>query len=82
MHKRFIVYRLFLEKYRDVLELENINKLEALSAAETLRFNGDSTAILLMSGLSFSEKIRYYFHSSALLYWIRIQLFSLLSGRS
>ena len=82
MHKRFIVYRLFLEKYRDVLELENINKLEALSAAETLRFNGDSIAILLMSGLSFSEKIRYYFHSSALLYWIRIQLFSLLSGRS
>jgi len=82
MHKRFIVYRLFLEKYRNVLNQENIDKLEALSAAETLRFNGDSTAILLISGLSFSEKIRYYFHSRVFLYWVRIQLFSFLSGRS
>lgn len=82
MHKRFIVYALFLEKYRAILDQKDILKLEALSAAETLRYNGNSLSILLMSGLSFSEKIRYFFHSKTLLYWIRIQLFSLLSGRS
>jgi len=82
MHKRFIVYSLFLERYRNQLKSKEIDKLEALSAAETLRYNGDSLSILLMSELSFSEKIRYFFHSKAILYWLRIQLFSLLSGRS
>lgn len=81
MHKRFIVFGLFLEKYRSRLNDENIRKLEALSAAEILRYNNNSLSILLMSGLSLSEKLRCFFHSKAFLYWIRIQLFSLLSGR-
>jgi glycosyltransferase involved in cell wall biosynthesis len=82
MHKRFIVFGLFLEKYRSRLNDENIRKLESLSAAEILRYNNNSLSILLMSGLSLSEKLRCFFHSKAFLYWIRIQLFSLLSGRS
>ena len=81
MHNRFIVYSVFLEKYRKKLDKKAIKELETLAAAETLRYHGDWLSILLMKGLSLADRARFIMHSNAFFYWIRIQLFALLSGR-
>lgn len=82
MHKRFIVYSIFLEKFRNNLNELQIKKLSALSVAETLRFNNQWFLLFFLKGLSISDKIRYIFHSNRLLYWIRMQMFSFFSGRT
>jgi glycosyltransferase involved in cell wall biosynthesis len=81
MHHRFIVYSVFLEKYRGLLDDKEISELEVLSSAESLRYRGNWLSILLMNELKFSDKARMIMHSNKIFYWIRIQLFSLLSGR-
>jgi len=81
MHVRFIVYGHFLERYREKLSTASILSLSAQAAAETLRYQGASLAIIFMGGLSLADKARFLMHSSAFLYWLRIQLFSLFSGR-
>lgn len=81
LHKRLIVYGVFLERYRSELSGEAVEHLSRLAAVETLRYNQSSLSILLMGGLSLSEKARSIFHSNVFLYWIRIKLFSLFSGR-
>jgi glycosyltransferase involved in cell wall biosynthesis len=82
MHKRFIVYGLFLEKFRTRLNEEQKAQLAPMSAAETLRYQNDWLSLLFMSGLSFSEKARFIFHSTSFFYWLRQRLFSFFSGRS
>ncbi len=81
MHKRFVVYSLFLEKYKKILSAESIKKISALCSAENYRFKGNNLAILFLPNLCFREKIRFIFHSNKFFYWIRIQLFSFFSGR-
>lgn len=81
MHVRFIVYSVFLERYREQLSEASVDVLSAQAAAETLRYNGDSLAILLMRGLGLSNRARFFMHSGSFLYWVRIRLFALLSGR-
>lgn len=81
IHSRFLVYSLFLEKYRDKLNKKEIAMLENLSVAETLRYNKSTLSILFFTNLPFKEKARFIFHSNALLYWLRIRLFSFFSGR-
>ena len=82
MHKRFIVYGFFLEKYRERLTEEQRAYLAAMSAAETLRYQNNWVSICLMSGISLSEKARFIFHSTPFFYWFRQRLFSFFSGRS
>ncbi|RAH38224.1 glycosyltransferase [Halomonas sp. SL1] len=81
MHRRFIVYSVFLERYRKILSRSSINTLSAKAAAETHRFNGDIIPLLFMSGLGVSDRARFVMHANSFLYWMRIKLFSLLSGR-
>ena len=80
MHKRFIVYGLFLEKFKKIISNDKITELRTLNRAEKLRFRGKWFDVLLLFKLSFKNKIRFIFHSNKFLYWIRIKLFSLFSG--
>lgn len=81
MHKRFIVYREFLEKHEGQIQDHASKELKLMAKAEELRFRRKPFKILMLRGLTSGEKVRFIFHSNALLYWIRIQLFGLLSGR-
>jgi len=80
MHKRFIVYKVFLDKNKELLNQDSIEKLKSLSLAEDLRYRQKSLSILLVNNLSFSEKLRFFFYSNRLLYIIRKKMFSLFSG--
>lgn len=81
MHVRYVVYGFFLERYRGMLRKEEEDKLAALSAAETLRYQRDTFSLLCMSGLSLVERARFAFYSKAFLYWIRLRFFGFFSGR-
>ena len=81
MHKRFIVYGAFLERYRHALNKSQKSYLAAMSSAETLRYQNNWLPIIFVSNISLSEKLRFIFYSTPVLYWIRIQCFSLFSGR-
>jgi len=81
LHKRFIVYGIFLEKYRSDLSAEQQCRLASLAAAETLRYSGSTLSILCMGNLSLADKARFLFYSTAFLYWFRIRFFSFFSGR-
>ena len=80
MHKRFIVYKLFLSKYKEILSKEDINRLSSLSMAEDLRYKRKTFSIILIKNLTFSEKMRFIFYSNRALYSLRKRLFSLFSG--
>ena len=81
IHKRHIAYAVFLERYREQLTVDEKSELLALSSLEFLRFNGDILAILLMSGITFSQRISAVFNSNNVLYKIKNILYSFLSGR-
>ena len=80
MHNRFIVYKIFLDKYRKILNQNSIDKLKALSLAEDLRYNEKSLSILFINNLNLTEKIRFIFYSNRFLYLIRKKMFSFFSG--
>ncbi len=80
MHKRFIVYSVFLERYRNILKSDNIEYLSYMYAAETLRYSNNTLAILLLKKISISEKLRFFAYSSKLLYNIKTIFFNLLSS--
>jgi len=80
MHKRFIVYKLFLDKYSDEIDQQSKYQLRALDKAETLRYNNKWIPIIFMQKLSFVQKIRFIMYSNTFFYSIRIKLFSLFSG--
>ena len=80
MHKRFIVYKIFLDKNKELLNQDSIKRLTSLSLAEDLRYKQKSLSILLVNNLNFSEKLRFFFYSNRLLYIIRKKMFSLFSG--
>jgi len=82
MHKRFLVYKKFLEKYYIELNDQQRLNLTTLAKAEELRYQNKTLSILFLKNLNFGEKARFVFHSTAFLYWLRIQLFSVLSGRT
>jgi glycosyltransferase involved in cell wall biosynthesis len=81
MHKRFIVYRVFLDRYRDKLNENQILELSDQAKAEDLRYNNKWLSILGLKNLRFKEKIRFLMHSNSFFYMIRIKLFSFFSGR-
>ena len=80
MNKRFIVYKVFLDKNKHVLSKESIERLQSLSKSEDLRYNQKSLSILFLKNLTLTEKIRFIVYSNKYLYSIRSKLFSLFSG--
>ena len=80
MHSRFIVYKLFLDKYHNQLNQESQFQLMALDKAETLRYNNRWIPIMFIKKLSFVQKIRFIMYSNSFFYNIRINFFSLFSG--
>lgn len=80
MHKRFIVYSVFLEKYREILEPEIVEYLSYMYAGETLRYNENTLAILLLKKISLSEKLRYILYSNKFLYNIRTKFYRFFSS--
>lgn len=80
MHKRFVVYKTYLDIYKEILTSKSINKLKNLELAEDLRYNNKTISILFVNNLSLTEKLRFFFHSNKYLYGIRRKLFSLFSG--
>ena len=80
MHRRFIVYRLFLDKYYNQLDQKSQTQLKALDKAETLRYNNKWAPIMFIKKLSFVQKARFIMYSNSFFYNIRIKFFSLFSG--
>jgi len=80
MHKRFAVFKLFLNKYQKNLSEPDIFFLKKMSKAEQFRYNNQTWKLLFFTGLPFRDKIRFIFHSNKILYSIRINFFSLFSG--
>ena len=80
MHKRFIVYKTYLDTYRGILSSKSVDKLKSLGLAEDLRYNNKTISILFVNNLSLTEKIRFFFYSNKFLYRIRQKLFSFFSG--
>jgi len=81
MHKRFIVYKLFLDRYQNSLDLKGQLRLKALNKAESLRYNNKWIKILLLNNLSFVQKMRFVMYSNSFFYTLRMSCFSLFSGR-
>jgi glycosyltransferase involved in cell wall biosynthesis len=81
IHKREIAYGVFLEKYRNKLSVEKINYLSNKNCLENLRYNKNTWAIIFMKNLRYSDKLRGIFYSSEFLYFIRVRLNFLFSGR-
>jgi len=80
MHKRLIVFKLFLYKYKETLSHANKYLLDKMAFAEDLRYRNKTFSLLLMQGISIKEKIRFIFHSNSILYFIRLRFFSFFSG--
>jgi len=78
LHRRFIAYSVFLEKYRTDLNEKNINSLEALVAAENLRYQNNTVSILLMSNVPFKKRARMVLYSNRFLFWIYNRFFTFL----
>ena len=80
MNKRFIVYKIFLDKNKHMLSKESVKRLQSLSKSEDLRYTQKSLSILFLNNLTLNEKIRFIVYSNKYLYSIRSKLFSLFSG--
>lgn len=80
MHKRFIVYKTYLDTYRKISSNKSVDKLKSLALAEDLRYKNKTISILFVNNLSLTEKIRFIFYSNKFLYRIRQKLFSFFSG--
>lgn len=80
IHKRSIVYSVFLEKYRKSLPIIKTEELENLSTLENLRFKSNSLSIIFMSGPSLSEKLRALTYSKALFYILYMKLYRYIAG--
>lgn len=79
-HRRYIVYSIFLNKYRHILSSYKINRLISLAKAEDLRYKRRWFSILFIKNITINEKLRFIMHSNSFFYWLRIKLFSLFSG--
>ena len=80
MHRRFIVYQVFLDRHKDRLNKKQILELSAQAKAEDLRYDNKWLSIIFLKNLRFKEKIRFLMHSHSFFYMIRIKLFSFFSG--
>ena len=80
MHRRFIVYKVFLDKYCDQLDHKSQSKLRALNKAEVLRYSNRWIPIIFIKKLSFVQKARFIMYSNSFFYSIRIKFFSFFSG--
>ena len=80
MHERFVVFKLFLNKYRSVLNSNDKYFLDRMAFAEELRYNKKTLHLLFMRGIKIKDKIRFIFHSNSILYFIRLRFFSFFSG--
>ena len=80
MHKRFMVFKLFYDKFKSDIGESKKKKILALIEAEKSRYNNKSWKILFIKNLSIKNKIRFLFHSNKFLYSIRISFFRFFSG--
>ncbi len=74
-------YKLFLEKYKNVLDLENLNYLDGKIKAEGLRKEGRIWSLLFLGGVSLKDRLANISFSSELTYKVRVVLEKYLSGR-
>ncbi len=70
VHKRSIVYGVFLEKYRSSLSSENINRLARQASLEQLRWDGSVFSIVFLKKVKFLDKSRAVFYSNNVMYSI------------
>ena len=81
MHRRFIVYKIFLDKYRNHLDRKSQSQLIALDKAEFLRYRNRWISIMFIKKISFVQKMRFIMYSTSFFYNIRIKFFSFFTGR-
>ena len=80
MHRRFKVYKLFLDKYKNRLDEKAVLELSAQDIAENLRYNGKWVSILFLRGINIGKKMRFIIYSNSFFYLMRMRMFSLFSG--
>ena len=71
---RYIVYEVFLNRFRSKLSKTDIQKYSNLAAAEKLRLNGAWVKLLFMKNLPITKKIWFVVHSNKLFYWVSVRL--------
>ena len=81
MHRRFIVYKIFLDKYHNHLDRKSQSQLIALDKAEFLRYRNRWISIMFIKKISFVQKMRFIMYSNSFFYNIRIKFFSFFTGR-
>ncbi|MCL1057881.1 glycosyltransferase family 2 protein [Shewanella gelidimarina] len=75
---RHKAYEYFINRFTN--EIVNQRKIKQLILSESLRMNNDFFKILLTS-LSFKEKLSYIVHSNKFFYLVKLKLYKVLSGR-
>lgn len=75
IHKRSIVYSVFLEQYRTELTDSYLDDLARRSALEQLRWDGSVLSILFFKGISVREKLRAFIYSNNFSYSIYSYLY-------
>ncbi len=68
VHKRSIVYSVFLEKYRNSLSGDNINKLARQASLEQLRWDGSVLSIVFFKKINMTDKLRAILYSNSFFY--------------
>lgn len=70
VHKRSIVYSVFLESFRKELSEEKINDLARQACLEQLRWEGCLLSIVFLSKVKFLDKLRAIFYSNSTMYFV------------
>ena len=81
-HKRSIVSKAFLDKYRARLSQEQIDKLSSTYLLEDARYHGKTFRILFFKNINLKSKLRALFFSNPVLYNIKVGLSRFFLGRS
>ncbi|EDY85638.1 glycosyl transferase CpsO(V) [gamma proteobacterium HTCC5015] len=72
LHKRYLAYDIFYKSHRDSLSSSQRKEVQAIAAAEMLRWNGKSISILFNMPVPFKLKFSYFMNSSSFLYRLKL----------
>ncbi len=77
---RMEAYALFLQEYKTDLNPSKARQIEAIYKAELLRRRGKFLSILMLPGLSITDRLRAISSSTPFFYWLRKRFFHFFSG--
>ncbi len=76
-HLRYLAYDFFSNRYKEELSDAAIREIQITSKAEELRYQGGSVRLLFLRGVPLMTKFSFFFNSSPLWYFLKMQLLRL-----